>query len=225
VFPSPVTWAWTCMMPSKRRTPDAWGVRIKCEECMMLVDFTLFRRGWNIQKTAGFLVGYGAKHRRGRLGRLILTSSWRDWNSAALTSHNRHLLFCVDFRWFYVCSPDMQTYLPSYHPKSHRVLSFPVFRVCFVASIYRQLYISPVLGCVMFIVEVFWFSSCLHNDGILNGIHEVHSFSEIHTRDKNDLPNYFLFASSSHLIPNRSSFATLLPISTVISSGTKKKGI
>jgi hypothetical protein len=45
VFPSPVTWAWTCMMPSKRRTPDAWGVRIKCEECMMLVDFTLFRRG------------------------------------------------------------------------------------------------------------------------------------------------------------------------------------
>jgi hypothetical protein len=36
---------------------------------------------------------------------------------------------------------------------------------------------------------------------------------------------YFLFASSSDLIPNRTNLATLIAISIVMSNGIKKKGI
>jgi hypothetical protein len=36
---------------------------------------------------------------------------------------------------------------------------------------------------------------------------------------------YFLFASSSDLIPNRTNLATLIAMSIVMSNGTKKKGI
>jgi hypothetical protein len=49
---------------------------------------------------------------------------------------------------------------------------------------------------------------------------------KIHTELGHDHPLvYFLFASSSDLIPNCTNLATLLAISIVMSSGTKKKGI